>query len=117
MNKIDKRVGHVAYCLALGINQLVDKGYTENMETIIDKMNNDDLLKYIITKYKNKVIEEFDFTPQMEKHIPEINKLILQHSSDISSNSDNYYRINDNGLVLLSSVFHKILYNEIPLIS
>ena len=113
MNKVDIKVKHVAYCLALGVNQLVDKGYTENIETIIEKMDNEELLKYIITKYKNKVIQEFDFTPMMEKHMPEVNKLISQYSSDISSNSDNYYLISDNGFVLLNSVLLHILYDVI----
>lgn len=113
MNKVNTKVRHVAYCLALGINQLVDKGYTEKIETIIDKMDNEELLKYLISKYKNEVIHEFDFTPLMEKHIPEVDKLIGQYSSDISSHSDNYYLISDKGLVLLNSVLLNILYNEI----
>ena len=99
--------------LALGINQLVDKGYTENIETILEKMDKEELLKYIISKYKNKVIQEFDFTPMMEKHMPEVNKLISQYGSDISSSSDNYYLIRENGFVLLSSVLLHILYDEI----
>ena len=113
MNNVETRVKHVAFCLALGINQLVDKGYTENIETIIDKMVNQELLDYIIAKYKNKVIQEFDFTPLMEKHLPEVNKLISQYGSTILSNSDNYYLISNKGLVLLNSVLLNILYDEI----
>ncbi len=113
MKNTEPRVRQIAYLLALGINQLVDKGYTEPIDTMIDKMLNMELIEYVTSKYKNDSISEFDFTPLSLEKIPAFNELLYNYGSVLPLKSFDYYGISNNGLVLTSSVLLHILKEEL----
>jgi hypothetical protein len=112
MGDIDTRGRYVIYCIFLGVNQLIDKGYTESNVVIVDKMINHDFINYISSKYKNEGIQQLEFTEISKKKLPEVIKLIAEYGTVISPSDNNGYDIRNNGLVLASSVLANILYLE-----
>lgn len=112
MANIDKMVRQIAYSLCIGINQLIDKGYSENPDIIADKIFKGELVEYIITKYKSVEIPEFNFTKPREDALPEFIKLLCTYEP-LATNWNKYYGISNNGLIVASSVLTNILFEEI----
>lgn len=111
MKNTEPRVRLIALTVAVGINQLIDKGYSENIDIIADKIFKGELVEYITTKYKDEDIKEFSFSEISKNNLPEFNKLLSDYEP-LASSSYKYYGIQNNGLVLASSVLSNILYEE-----
>lgn len=107
-----KRTIYVIYQLVIGVNQLLDRGHSENQEVIMDKMINGEFINYLTTKYKKENINEFNFSPQSEGSFPEVIKLLEDYGSVLPLKSFDYYGIKNNGLILASSVLSDILLKE-----
>lgn len=111
MGNTDKMVRQIAYSLCIGINQLIDKGYSETPNIIADKVFNGDLVEYIITKYKNEKIPEFNFTKPREESLPKFIELLKTYEP-LATSWNKYYGISNNGLFVASSVLTNILFEE-----
>lgn len=105
MISADKSVRQIVYSLCLGINQLIDKGYSESPDIIADKIFNGELIDYIITTYKDDDIFDLNFHKSREEDLIKLSKLLPQYDSVIK-----HYGISNNGLILASSVFANILF-------
>ncbi len=108
MSQISKAVRHKAYCLSLGINQLIDRGYSEDCNIISGKISEGKLVDYIINNYKDENINDLTFHEMHNEELFELDKLLMPYQNVV-----NYYNINNNGLILASSVIANFLFEEI----
>ncbi|MDS0525028.1 hypothetical protein NNC19_04990 [Clostridium sp. SHJSY1] len=111
MDKCDeKRIRSVAYDLCLGINQLIDRGCLEKCNDIEDKVLNGNMIEYILNKYKDSEIHEFEsftFGDKNKEALLKLDRLLFPYVNVIKN-----YKINNNGLILASSILANLLYNE-----
>ncbi len=107
MAQISKSVRHKAYCLSLGINQLIDRGYSEDCNIISSKISEGKLVDYIINNYKDENINDLTFHEIHNEELLELDKLLPPYHSVIK-----HYGINNNGLILASSVLAHFLFEE-----
>ncbi|NFT92018.1 hypothetical protein FDF86_06255 [Clostridium botulinum] len=107
MGQINKSVIHIAYSLCLVINELIDKGYSENVNIITENIFNGKMVDYIINQYEKNNISDLNLIKLKKEELLELDKLLIPYNQVI-----NDYGINNNGLILASSVLVNVLFEE-----
>jgi allantoicase len=85
---------------------LIDNGFDESIDDIEKHMYEEDLLQYLISKYKDAGVADFTVYGEDAYPLDDINNYICDMASYVNGNESRKYCVgkDENGLLLLISV-------------